>query len=69
MTVSDALKGVTSLFLDTAPVIYSMEQNPVYARRVNDIFDQIHDGAPLAVTSPITLAEARVYPLRLGLTQ
>jgi hypothetical protein len=28
MRISDALAGVSSLFLDTAPVIYFVERNP-----------------------------------------
>jgi hypothetical protein len=30
MKISDALVGVSSLFLDTAPVIYFVERNPQF---------------------------------------
>ncbi len=66
MTVAEALWEVTSLFLDTAPVIYYVEQNPAYTKRVNDIFDRIDAGALLAVSSSITLAETLVIPHRRG---
>jgi predicted nucleic acid-binding protein len=64
--IDDALRGVTRLFLDTAPVIYFVEQNPAYAARVNDLFDRIDAGTVGAVTSPITLAECLVIPIRRG---
>jgi predicted nucleic acid-binding protein len=64
--VSDALQGVSRLFLDTAPVIYHLEKNPSYLAVVTQIFTQIDAGAITAVTSPITLAECLVRPLRQG---
>lgn len=38
MKVSAALQGVSLLFLDTAPVIYLIEQNPAYLDLVKSIF-------------------------------
>ncbi len=69
MTVTEALKNVTSLFLDTAPVIYYVEQNPAYRQRVNSIFDRIDEGNFTAVASSITLAETLVIPCRQGQIQ
>ena len=66
MKVTDALQGVSRLFLDTAPVIYYVEANPDYIDVVTPIFDLIDNGALTAVTSPITLAECLVAPLRAG---
>jgi hypothetical protein len=68
MKVSDALQGVSRLLLDTAPVIYYVEANPNYTAVVTPVFDLIDDGALTAVTSPITLAECLVVPLRAGST-
>ena len=65
--VSDALQGISTLFLDTAPVIYLVERNPQYLDRVLSIFQQIDNGYINAVTTPVTLAECLVHPLRLGL--
>jgi predicted nucleic acid-binding protein len=67
--ITDALRGVTRVFLDTAPVIYYVERNPTYMARVDDLFDRIDAGTLQAVTSPITLAECLVEPIRRGLTQ
>lgn len=67
MIISEALHGVTRLFLDTAPVIYFVEKNPYYLNRVQPVFAQIDAGALTGITSPITLAECLVMPVRLGL--
>ena len=41
MKIADALLGVTGLFLDTAPVIYYVEKNPVYTATVVPIFERM----------------------------
>jgi hypothetical protein len=46
MRISDALTGVSRLFLDTAPVIYFVERNPQFVDLVDPIFDS---GCPLLV--------------------
>lgn len=67
MKISDALAGISLLFLDTAPVIYLVEKNPAYFDRVAAIFQAIDGGQIGAATSPVTLAECLAHPLRLGL--
>jgi predicted nucleic acid-binding protein len=67
MNINDALHGITRLFLDTAPIIYFVEKNPYYFDRVQPAFAQIDAGKLTAVTSPVTLAECLVAPVRLGL--
>jgi predicted nucleic acid-binding protein len=69
MKISIALQNVTRLFLDTAPIIYLIEKNPSYFDRVEAIFERIDNGQIKAVTSPVTLAECLVQPIRQGLTQ
>jgi predicted nucleic acid-binding protein len=66
MDINEALEDVTFLFLDTAPVIYFVEQHPVYFSIVNTIFDRIDQGGITAVTSPITLAECLIIPYKTG---
>ncbi len=53
----DALQNVSRVFLDTTPIIYFVERNPIYASRVDQFFDHLDAGALEAVTSPISLAE------------
>jgi predicted nucleic acid-binding protein len=69
MKVTDSLQGVTRLFLDTAPVIYYIENHPQYFSVVERIFDRIDNSFLIAVTSPITLSECLVIPYRLGQPQ
>lgn len=66
MTIDEALEGVSHLFLDTAPIIYFVEQNPRYLDRTEYIFSAIDNGQLTAVTSPITLSECLVFPYRSG---
>jgi predicted nucleic acid-binding protein len=67
MKITERLQAVTRLFLNTAPVIYYVEKNPNYLARVQVIFEQIDAGTLTAVTSPVTLAECLIAPIRLGL--
>ncbi len=69
MKVADALRDITRLFLDTAPVVYYVEKNPQYSASTALIFDRIDNGLLIAITSPVTLAECLVVPYRSGLTQ
>lgn len=68
MKVEESLVGVTRLFLDTAPVIYYVEQNPLYLPIVEIVFDRILNGLIMAVASPVTIAECLVQPYRFGQT-
>ena len=66
MSILESIQGVTRLFLDTAPVIYLVEQNPQYLVLVRAVFHRIREGSPIAVTSPVTLAECLVHPYTRG---
>ena len=66
MKLQDALVGVKSLFLDTAPIIYHVEGNSTYQALTDIVFQYIQNGALEAVTSSVTLAECLVYPYRHG---
>jgi len=63
--LTERLRSVTRLFLDTAPVIYYVEEDPQYLPLVESIFDRLDDGSLCGVTSPVTLAECLVMPYRL----
>ncbi len=68
MNVDAALAKVSRLAIDTAPIIYFVEQHPRYDAVVTDIFRRIDKGRLEAVTSVITLTEVLVHPVRLGRT-
>jgi predicted nucleic acid-binding protein len=66
MKMTDALTGVSKIFLDTAPVIYYIEGTLRYQPLTDVIFQRIQGGSLEAVTSTITLAECLVHPYRHG---
>jgi predicted nucleic acid-binding protein len=66
MSLSEQLKSVRQIFLDTAPVIYFVEKNPSFAPKVEQIFEGLDDARLTAVVSPITLAECLTLPYKLG---
>jgi predicted nucleic acid-binding protein len=67
--ITDSLEGVRRLFLDTAPVIYFVEQHPKYFAAVREVFKLLQNSFLVGVASPITLAECLVRPYSLGQTQ
>ena len=52
--------------LDTAPIIYILEDHPQYAELFIPLFQQIEAGRLLAVISPVTIAEVVAGPLSSG---
>ena len=66
LNITDALKGVYRLFLDTAPVIYHVEGVAAYQPLTDRIFQEIWHGTFEAITSSVTLAECLVHPSRQG---
>lgn len=59
----DDLRGKT-VGLDTAPLIYFIEDNPPYSEPLKLFFEAIDRGDLTAVTSTVTLLEVLVHPLR-----
>ena len=62
MKIGNALQGITSLLLDSAPVIYYVEKHPLYFPRVAPIFQAIDSSSLTVVVTPVTLAECLVVP-------
>ena len=63
MGVIKSLYG-KKIFLDTAPLIYYIEENNAYVLKLHELFDV--KNRCRFVTSVITLAEVLVMPLRVG---
>jgi predicted nucleic acid-binding protein len=61
----EALRG-SVVGLDTAPLIYFIEENPAYLPFVRPFFEAIDQGEFRVVTSVLTLTEVLVHPLRHG---
>ena len=68
MKIDDALRGVSRLAFDTAPIIYFVEANPTYDSLVSNIFSRVADGEIEGWTSVISLSEALVQPIVAGRT-
>lgn len=66
MKISERLRTVTRLFLDTPPLVYYVEEDAHYLSRVDPVFERLDAGTFVAVTSPVTLAECLVVPIRKG---
>ena len=62
-----SLRGKT-IGLDTAPIIYFIEGNPLYIDMMRSFFLAVQKGEFAVITSTITLLETLVVPLRHGNT-
>jgi predicted nucleic acid-binding protein len=62
--VSDALKGIQRLGVDTAPYIYYVENHPTYANKVDAIFQVVEAQSIEIKTSAITLTETLMKPIQ-----
>src|SRR5207253_5304840 len=66
MKLDDALRGVSRLAFDTAPIIYFVEVNPAYDELVSNIFNRVAAGEVSGWTSVISLTEVLVQPINVG---
>ncbi len=55
------------IFVDTAPFIYLIEENPEYVYQVQDFFRTTSANNDILITSVITLSEFGVGPEKMGL--
>jgi len=69
MKLRDALGGVATLGIETAPFIYFVEKHSTYVDRMRAIFQLVDSGTPQVITSAITLTEVLVMPIHTGQTQ
>ncbi len=65
MKLAERLESFRQVFLDTAPVIYFVEKNPVFSEKAQPVFSKLDQGILVAVVSPITLAECLVLPYKI----
>lgn len=68
MQLDAALRSVSRLYLDTAPLIYWVEAHPDYIMKMDRVVDAIETTPLRALTSVLTLVEVLVQPLRVGNT-
>lgn len=58
------LQHGSRVYLDTAPIIYSVEKNPDYWPLVQDVWQAVENGDIEIFTSELTLLEVLVHPVR-----
>jgi predicted nucleic acid-binding protein len=66
VTLDDALRGVSSIAIDTAIFIYFVEQHPARLSVVREALRRVDSGAIYGRSSTITLTEVLTLPLRAG---
>jgi len=64
MSILNILKSAKSVYLDTAPIIYQIEENDNFLQSTNLIFDMIEQKELLAVTSLVNKHELYIKPFR-----
>ncbi len=52
--------------LDTSPLIFYIEEHPIYGLVLDPFFEAVKQGEIQLVTSTVTLLEVLVHPLRSG---
>lgn len=64
MSLNSTLQGVKIIFLDTAPIIYFIENHPQFSDIVEVFIEQLDQGNIQGIISPVTVAECLVNPLK-----
>ena len=63
LKLATLLKGAESIFIDTSPFIYYIEEHEKYIEAVDPLFSYISQGRIIAYTSFITLIEVLTKPI------
>jgi len=66
MTIADELSGISTVFLDTAPVIYYIEAHSQFGPLMKQVVDRFKSGSLRAFSSVITLTEVLPKPIEMG---
>lgn len=64
MSLDSVLQGVKTIFLDTAPIIYFIEDHPQFADVVQIVIERLEQGNLQGIISPVTVAECLVNPFK-----
>jgi hypothetical protein len=64
--ITDALRDVQRLCIETAPLIYYVEEHPEYIAKMDAIIQAVDDQSIEAFSSIITLTEVLNRPMKTG---
>ncbi|MBI5670383.1 MAG: type II toxin-antitoxin system VapC family toxin [Chloroflexi bacterium] len=68
MQIRDVLVDLKQLYIDTAPLIYYVEENPTYVEKMEAVFQFIEDNSLEVISSVITLTEVLQQPIQQSRT-
>ncbi len=60
------MTGFKRVFVDTAPIIYYLENSALYMEQIKEFFEKCLEGNIQIVTSAITIEEYLVFPYNSG---
>lgn len=66
MKIDAAFKNIRRLHIDSAPLVYYVEENPTYLARMDEIITLIEDTPIRTISSIILLPEVLTHPVRQG---
>ncbi|MGD0885374.1 MAG: PIN domain-containing protein [Thermodesulfovibrionales bacterium] len=66
MTLSEELAQISSIFIDTAPVIYYIEAHPEFGPLAKEVITAFQSGNLTAYSSVLTLTEVLPKPIENG---
>ncbi len=68
MNITAALARIHRLYIETAPLIYYVEENPTYIAKMDVVIDTVEAVPITAVSSVIVLTEVLPQPIKLANT-
>ncbi|HAK60148.1 MAG TPA: hypothetical protein DCO77_07160 [Nitrospiraceae bacterium] len=66
MTIADELTRLSSVFIDTAPIIYYIEAHPLFGPPTKEIVETLPSRNISAYSSVVTLTEVLPKPIETG---
>ena len=66
MKIDAAFQDISALSIDTAPLIYFIEKNPIYLDKMRFIIQLVDSGQISGFSSVVTLTEVLTQPKKLG---
>lgn len=66
MNLKVAFDDISKLYVDTAPLIYYVEEHLAYVEKMEYILNLVENTSLEAVSSVLTLSEVLVVPVRMG---
>lgn len=66
MTLSQELAGISSVFIDTAPIIYYIQAHPEFGPLAREAVKAFQSGNLIAYSSVITLTEVLPKPIEIN---